>query len=177
MKKSFFVYFAAVVVLLLLAERAFAQSVATQVVVTVVPNAPSDLTAVPTSPTQVELTWTNNALDADGVSVERKTGVAGTYVQIATTSPDLATYIDNSAAPATTYFYRVRAYLGSTYSAYSDEASVTTPSSSSGGGGGGGSGGGGGGGGGGSSGGGGGYIPPPTTTPTNVTFSGSAYPL
>jgi hypothetical protein len=151
-------------------ETAFAAPVATTVVVTVVPNAPSSLTAVPTSPSQVVLTWTNNASIADYVSIERKLGVAGTYAEIATTTPTIATYVDNSVTPVTTYFYRVRAFADVDFSDYSNEASVTTQSTASGGGSGGTSGGSGGGGGGG-----GGYFAPPAPI-TNVTMSGSAYP-
>lgn len=179
MKRSFIYCCAAAALLLILGGRALAQSVVpTTVTVTVVPNAPSNLTVTPTSPTQVELAWTNNAVGADGVSVERKTGVAGIYAVIATTSPDIATYIDNSASPATTYFYRVDAYVGSTYSEYSDEASVTTQSQNNNGGTNNGNGNTGNTGNSGSGGprGGGGYIPVTSPAQTSVTLSGSAYP-
>lgn len=170
-------------------ENASAQLVQSIVTVVIVPDAPSNLTAVPTSPNEVDLTWTDNSDNEDGFSVERKVGVAGTYAEIAETGPNIATYVDNAVSPATTYFYRVRAFAGQAFSDYSDEASVTTPApSSGGGGGGGGSGGSGGSNGGGSSGGGGnsggggggggGYAPAAPSAPaTSVVISGSAYPL
>jgi hypothetical protein len=171
MTKKILIYFCAATAVFIFFEQALAQSIPTQVIVTIIPNAPTDLTAVPNSSSQVGLSWTNNALDADYVSVERKTGVGGTYAEIATTTPDISTYLDNSVAPSTIYFYRVRAFEGGLYSSYSGEASVSTPASSGGSGGGGGGGGSGGGGGGG-----GGYVPPPPSSPTNVEITGSAYP-
>ncbi len=111
---------------IILPASAAALPTSVSVVIVVVPNAPSDLTAVSTAPTQVVLTWTNNSNNEDGFSVERKTGAGGTYAQIGITATDIATYTDNSVTPATTYFYRVRAFAGSNYSPYSDEASVTT---------------------------------------------------
>jgi hypothetical protein len=145
---------------------AAAVSVPTSVVVTVIPNAPSDLVANATSPTQVELSWTDNSTGEDGFSVERKTGVGGVYAVIATTGGNVATYVDNSVAANTTYFYRVRSFIGTVYSLYSNESSVTTPSvppppppppPSSG------------------SSGGGSFSPPSTIT--SVVIEGSAYPL
>lgn len=145
--------------------QAQAAQIQTAVTVVVIPNAPSNLTAVPDGPTQVTLSWTDNSGGTeDGFSIERKTGVDGTYAVIGTTPSGVVTYVDNSASPDTTYFYRVQAFIGMVYSDYSNEASVTTPSES----GGGGEGGGGGGGGGG------GYFPPQTQT--SATFQGIAYP-
>jgi len=138
--------------------------------VSVTPNAPSNLVAVPISSTEVDLTWTSNSGGSeDGFRVERKTGVGGTYAQIGTVGTGVAAYADTSASPSTTYFYRVRAFIGSNYSSYSNESSVTTSASS--GGGGGGSSGGGGGGGTAS----GGSATPAISTVVNV--SGAAYPL
>src|SRR6202453_4982713 len=101
-----------IAVLIALGNRTFAQSVPATVTVTVIPNAPTDLTAVPTSANQVLLTWANNAVGADYVSIERRVGVSGTNEEIGTTAPDVATYVDNTASPETTYFYRVRASEG-----------------------------------------------------------------
>jgi len=146
-------------------------AVTTGVKIVVAPNAPSDFTAIPDAETQVTLSWTDNSNNVeDGFSVERKTGVAGTYAEIGTTGTGIATYVDNTASAATTYFYRVRAFTGPIYSVYSNEASVTTPSPATPPSGGGSSGGGGGGGGG-------GYYAPPVSTNNNVTVTGFAYPL
>ena len=107
---------------------AAASNIATGVTVVTVPSAPSNLTAIPAATTQVTLSWTDNANGTeDGFSIERKTGVNGVYAVIGETLRGVATYVDNAAAPGTTYFYRVDAFIGSVYSAYSNEASVTTP--------------------------------------------------
>jgi len=162
-----------VLLLFLSFPRAEAINVTTGVTIIVVPNAPSNLTANPDSDTQVTLSWTDNSNDTeDGFSIERKVGVTGTYVVIGTTATGIATYVDNTAAANTTYFYRVDAFTAGVYSSYSGEASVTTPSPtipsgpSSGGSGSGGGGGGGGG----------GYSAPASTN-NGVTVSGWAYPM
>ena len=148
---------------------AAASDLATGVTVVTVPSAPSNLTAVPDAPTQVTLSWTDNANGTeDGFSVERKTGVNGVYAVIGGTAQGIATYVDNAAAPGTTYFYRVYAFIGSVDSAYSNEASVTTPQPqlppTGGGGGGGGSGGG-------------SYFPvAPFNIEGSADFKGIAYP-
>src|SRR5262249_23505545 len=48
------------------------------------PGAPTTLAATPTSGFQVNLTWIDNSNNEDGFSIERKTGAAGTYAEIAT---------------------------------------------------------------------------------------------
>src|ERR1035438_4545062 len=118
MRKHFLVYCGIAILFIPGFELALAQSVPTTVIVTVVPNAPSDLTAVPNSSSQVGLSWTNNAVGGDYVSIERKTGVAGTYAEIATTTADVATYLDNSVSPSTIYFYRVRTFADGIFSPY-----------------------------------------------------------
>ena len=113
---------------LFLFSFAHAATVATGVIIVIVPNAPSGFTAVPDAPTQVTLSWTDNSNNIeDGFSIERKTGVSGTYAVIGTTGTGVATYIDNMVSGGTTYFYRVRAFTGTVYSSYSNEASVITP--------------------------------------------------
>jgi transcriptional regulator CtsR/regulation of enolase protein 1 (concanavalin A-like superfamily) len=89
--------------------------------------APSALAAAATSSTQINLSWTDNANNETGFKIERKTGSGGTYAQIATAGANVTAYSDTGLTPATTYFYRVRATNGSSDSAYSAEASATTP--------------------------------------------------
>ncbi|MCP4550390.1 MAG: M28 family peptidase [bacterium] len=84
--------------------------------------APSNLVATDISPDQIDLTWTDNASDEDGCKVEQKAG-SGTYAEIATVSCS-AGYSDTSLTPGS-YCYRVRAYKGSDYSAYSNEDCAT----------------------------------------------------
>ena len=91
------------------------------------PNAPSNLQANTTNGTQVNLSWTNNDPNATGTIIERKTGVNGTYAPIATiNSPATTTYTDNTAAPNTTYYYRVRATNNGSTSVASNEVNANT---------------------------------------------------
>ncbi|MEE8423390.1 MAG: fibronectin type III domain-containing protein, partial [Thermodesulfobacteriota bacterium] len=112
------------------------------------PILPSSLSAIVSSTSQIDLSWTDNSGVEDGFKIERKTG-AGIFTQIDEGGADVTMYNNDSGLTSgTTYTYRVRAYNVSGDSNYSNEASATTLSSS-GGGGGVASGGGGGGGGGG----------------------------
>ena len=63
------------------------------------------------------------------VVIERKTGAAGTYAVIFTTTTAAAnTYTDNTVAANTTYVYRVKATSATALpSPYSAEVTVTTP--------------------------------------------------
>src|SRR4051812_6950396 len=91
-------FYAAILALLILifGSPALAVNIQTGVTIGVVPNAPSNFTATPTSPTQAVLSWTDNSNNTeDGFSIERKVGVGGTYAEVATTPTGVATYIDN----------------------------------------------------------------------------------
>ena len=129
MNIRFLSFFTAVASIYLVVSPVHAEMMPTSVdvvTVAVAPNAPSDLTAVSTAPTQVALTWTDNSGTENGFDVERKTGAGGTYAEIAATGANIATYTDNAVAAATLYFYRVRAFTGTNYSPYSNEASAAT---------------------------------------------------
>ena len=92
-----------------------------------VPAAPSNLTAVAASSTQVNLTWRDNSANETGFRIERRTGTTGAYGVIATVAANVTSYQDPGRSPGTQYFYRVRAINAAGASAYSNEASVTTP--------------------------------------------------
>jgi predicted phage tail protein len=79
------------------------------------------------------LAWNDNSYNEFGFRIERKTGVTGTYTQIATVGPDVTSYTDPNLAPATIYFYRVRAFNQKGNSSFSNEASgmATTTSGGS----------------------------------------------
>lgn len=91
------------------------------------PNAPSNLTATAVSQYQIDLAWTDNSLDENGSRIEQKVGLNGTYTQIATNNPNITSFTQYGLTGGTTYYYRVRAYNSLGYSAYSNEASATTP--------------------------------------------------
>ena len=91
------------------------------------PGAPSGLTATPISSSKIRINWTDNSNIETGFKVERKTGSSGTWSQIAIVGANITTYTNSSLSQNTTYFYRVRAYNNTVNSAYSNEASATTP--------------------------------------------------
>jgi alpha-tubulin suppressor-like RCC1 family protein len=89
-------------------------------------NAPSNLTATAISTSQIDLSWVNNATNADGFEIERSLdGI--TYALLSTLNANTTTYSDTGLYQSTTYYYRVRAYMTTDdYSAYSNEVSATT---------------------------------------------------
>ncbi len=89
------------------------------------PSQPSNFNATAVSTTQINLSWTDS-VNETSYMIERKTGAAGTYAQIATVGANLTSYADTGLTPNTSYFYRVRAHNGSGYSAYSNAAYATT---------------------------------------------------
>ncbi len=92
--------------------------------------APSNLTATAVSESQINLAWTDNSGDESGFKIERKTGLSGTYAQIATPGAETTSYSNTGLTAGTTYYYRVRAYNGAGNSSYSNEANATTSGSS-----------------------------------------------
>ncbi len=88
--------------------------------------APTALAASATSPTQVDLSWVDNACNETGFKIERSTTTNTNFIEIATVGANVTTYTDNTVSPATTYFYRVRAYNANGDSDYSNEVEVNT---------------------------------------------------
>jgi len=89
------------------------------------PNPPSNLGAIALSAVQINLSWTDNSNFEDGYKIERWNG--SSYSQINVVGANVTTYADTSGlAPATTYYYRVRAYNSVGDSSYSNEISATT---------------------------------------------------
>jgi len=90
------------------------------------PAAPSSLTAMAASNSQINLAWTDNANNENGFKIERKIGAAGIYTQIASTGANVTSYSDLGLSANTAYFYRVRAHNAGGHSGYSNSASDTT---------------------------------------------------
>jgi hypothetical protein len=90
---------------------------------------PANATAVAASSTLVNISWTDISSLETGYRVERKTGTGGTYVAIATLPANTGSYADNSASAGIFFSYRIQAVDNATptISAYSNEASLTTP--------------------------------------------------
>ncbi|MDP2855383.1 MAG: CFI-box-CTERM domain-containing protein [Smithellaceae bacterium] len=103
------------------------------------PAAPSGLSASSASATSINLNWTVNSSSETGFKVEMKTGAGGSYSQLVPTVSAGATGATvTGLTTGTTYYYRVRAYIGALNSDYSNEANATPVVPSAGGGGGGG---------------------------------------
>jgi hypothetical protein len=89
--------------------------------------APSNLSAGALNNTTARLSWSwqDNSPSEQGFKIERKTGGAGSYSEIATVGLNVTTYDDGGLTSGQTYCYRVRAYVGQIHSAYSNEACVS----------------------------------------------------
>ncbi|MCU0599722.1 MAG: fibronectin type III domain-containing protein [Desulfobacterales bacterium] len=92
-------------------------------------SSPSALVAAAKSSTQITLGWKDNSDNETGFKIERKTGncsSTNSWTQIATRSKNETTYTVSGLSPDTTYSFRIRAYNGSSNSAYSNCASSKT---------------------------------------------------
>jgi len=90
---------------------------------TAAPAAPTNLAASVVSATQVDLSWTDNALNETGYIVERSDN-GGAFVVIDNLPADSVTYSDLTTTGGNSYTYRVAATNG-VGSSYSNQASVS----------------------------------------------------
>jgi uncharacterized delta-60 repeat protein len=97
-------------------------------------NAPTNLTATATSPTSVQISFTDNSTNDQGFVIERSTSASGPWAGVLTlpgstygASTGAVVVSDNSVAQSTIYYYRVYAVNGSQQSAVAGPMSVTTP--------------------------------------------------
>jgi len=90
------------------------------------PTAPHALTAAGISAGQISLSWTDNAINETGYTVERATLPGGPWAQIATANSNATSYADSGLTASSTYFYRVRATNDLGTSAYSNVAASNT---------------------------------------------------
>lgn len=92
-----------------------------------VPSAPIDLHAVAISSQQVTLTWNTDASDILGFKLERRTDTNASWVQIEDIAPTATSHNDFTVEPATTNYYRLRAYNLGGNSPYSNTTNAITP--------------------------------------------------
>jgi titin len=89
-----------------------------------VPDAPTNLAAAVVSATQVDLTWTDNAINETGYVVERSDN-GGAFAAIANLPADAVAYSDLTVAAPNSYNYQVAATNSVGPSGYSNQASVS----------------------------------------------------
>jgi len=88
---------------------------------------PTNLTALATSDTEIELTWTDNCTFETGYRIER--GAGSGFVEVGIVSSDVTEYTDTGLTVGVNYSYRVAAYTASNTSHYSATVtmSITEP--------------------------------------------------
>ncbi|MDB6026402.1 MAG: repeat-containing protein [Verrucomicrobiales bacterium] len=90
------------------------------------PSAPSGLTALTISATQINLSWADNSSNETGFVVARSATSGGPYTDIVTLGVNATSYNDTGLTANTTYYYVVRASNTGGDSANDVQASATT---------------------------------------------------
>ena len=91
--------------------------------------APSGLTAYSIGASQIRLRWQDNSDNEAGFKVDRWDQMRGVWTPVGTVAAgttQFVYYTNSGLASHMTYYYRVRAYSGSIFSAFSNEAGATT---------------------------------------------------
>jgi len=88
-------------------------------------SAPRELVACGKSATSIQLDWTDASTNEDGFCVERRVGSWRPFQRIAVVNRGVVRYEDGGLTQGTSYTYRVRAFYGRRFSAYSNLASST----------------------------------------------------
>ena len=100
-----------------------------------IPSAPSNLTTIANSSTQVELSWQDNSNNEKRFYIYRKTINSNSsmfftnsdYTQVGYVGANAVGAYDSGVNPATTYSYKITAWNDSGESDFSNEATVMTP--------------------------------------------------
>jgi hypothetical protein len=90
-------------------------------------NAPSNITAIAVTSSQIYLTWHDNSNDESGFIIERRSG--GNFDEITRVSANATSFTDNKVTSGITYYYRIISYNGAGNSNYSNVATATTVAS------------------------------------------------
>lgn len=90
------------------------------------PIAPTTLTAVAISPTQVNIAWLDASENETGFEIERSLTSGSGFMLIASTAADVTSYADAGLTESTYYFYRVKAINASGSSGHTSEANTNT---------------------------------------------------
>jgi hypothetical protein len=92
--------------------------------------APTVLAITSISHDQIGLKWLDNSADETGYVIERSDSVDNNFSPISQLPANATAFSDNGVSSNKTYFYRVRAQQGSTFSDYSNVAVAITSVSS-----------------------------------------------
>ena len=87
---------------------------------------PTELTATAASSSGIDLTWQDNSSNEVSFHVQRRIDGSPDWVPFGTTHANVSRIRDGSLPPGSTFHYRVWAFDGAEYSAFSNEASATT---------------------------------------------------
>src|SRR5207244_3433118 len=90
--------------------------------VQIVLNPPANLNASGASTSQINLTWTDNNPNESGYKIERSPDGSSGWTEIADIAANSTSYSDQGLPSGTTFFYRIRAYGGGSFSGYSGVA-------------------------------------------------------
>ncbi len=90
------------------------------------PAVPTLLTATAVSPSQINLSWSDNANNETGVRIERSLSPTSGFSEIAVTAANTTVFQNNGLNASTIYYYRVRSTNGVGSSAYTSNVSATT---------------------------------------------------
>jgi hypothetical protein len=99
--------------------------VRTEMTLGAAPEAPESLSADPISGSQISLSWQDMAANEYGYEIERKLA-SSSWSLIGAVGADSESYADTGLMPLSTYSYRIRAFNGAGYSAYTSPVSATT---------------------------------------------------
>lgn len=88
--------------------------------------APTGLSASTTDEHSIQLTWSDNAENETGYTIERSNSSGTGFIEVHTTAENATSYTDDGLADGTRYFYRVCAIDVSSHSDYSNESSAVT---------------------------------------------------
>ena len=106
---------------------AFADATLTDTAPADLPAAPSGLTATAASSSEIDLSWTNNAANQTGFTIDQATNSDFTQgLTTVTVAANVTTYSETGLSSNTTYYYRVRATNANGDSANTSTASATT---------------------------------------------------
>ena len=90
------------------------------------PSAPTGLNAIAVSSGQINLSWTDNAIDEYGFRIERSVDSGESWNNVAMVGEDIQAYSDTDVESNTKYWYQIAAYNGSGQSDYDDPVNATT---------------------------------------------------